>query len=257
MQSQLGSLHGINSALKSQLKAARERQEEAASVREDMLRAQLEELERTVGERDAQMEALAASTAQVIPAAATTALHELCCTPRPAVPSVCVFAHYSCCGMCRLERRCRCWWLRGCVPLTSSRNCCCCGKLPAAGILLAGQQEKASWPLLCAWPAAVRMLPASALRMLALEPDHCLCLSMKLVLVTGLACGSWRHATSSLLLSWQPTTASLQSSLRRLGPIMRCCGSAAGTGRARCGACARGMASRCQWECERPDQQLC
>jgi chromosome segregation ATPase len=109
VQSQLGSLHGINSALKSQLKAARERQEEAASVREGMLRAQLAELERTVGERNAQMEALAASTAQVIPAAATIALHELCCIPRPAVPCVYASAHYICCGMCRLERRCRCW----------------------------------------------------------------------------------------------------------------------------------------------------
>ncbi|PRW57851.1 centriole proteome [Chlorella sorokiniana] len=65
VQAQLGALHGTCSALKSQLRAAREQREEAGSAREHLLAAQVSELERTLQERDAQMEALNASLGQV------------------------------------------------------------------------------------------------------------------------------------------------------------------------------------------------
>ncbi|KAL4457351.1 hypothetical protein ABPG75_012216 [Micractinium tetrahymenae] len=65
VQRELGALHGTVSALRSQLKQAKEGREEAASARERMVTAQVAELERTLRERDAQMEALNSSTQQV------------------------------------------------------------------------------------------------------------------------------------------------------------------------------------------------
>ncbi len=41
VQQQLGQLHAANSALKSQIKAAKQRQEEAAHAREDIMNAQV------------------------------------------------------------------------------------------------------------------------------------------------------------------------------------------------------------------------
>lgn len=53
---QQGQLHALNTALKGQLRAAKQKQENAAGARENMVNAQVAQLERALQERDAQLQ---------------------------------------------------------------------------------------------------------------------------------------------------------------------------------------------------------